>query len=183
MVGYAELGNYKIFFPHRLKLRATKGKHRTLVVRPEKHIVWDESMAHTVNRFDELAKYQDFQILYDQTPVVDKKLLDKSIPSDRETRSSKKRDTNKRVSFSSEIETPMENPQMAFKARQLDVQDKKLPALCAVVKKGTPQSDCPDCFSVPPKNWAECLKRPDNRRAARMEILLVRGLSNYVVPV
>ena len=163
MVGYAELGKYKIFFPHRLKLRATKGKHRTLVVRPEKHIVWDESMAHTVNRFDELAKYQDFQILYDQTPVVDKKLLDKSIPSDRETRSSKRRDTNKRVSFSSEIETPMENPQMAFKARQLDVQDKKLPALCAVVKKGTPQSDCPDCFSTPPKNWAECLKRPDRQ--------------------
>ena len=120
-------------------------------------------MAHTVNRFDELVKYQDFQILYDQTPVVDKKQLDKSIPSDRETRSSKRRDMNKRVSFSSEIETPMENPQMAFKARQLDVQDKKLPALCAVVKKGTPQSDCPDCFSVPPKNWAECLKRPDRQ--------------------
>ena len=52
---------------------------------------------------------------------------------------------------------------MAFKARQLDVQDKKLPALCAVVKKGTPQSDCPDCFSTPPKNWAECLKRPDRQ--------------------
>ena len=26
-----------------------------------------------VGRFDELAKYQDFQILYDQSPVVDKK--------------------------------------------------------------------------------------------------------------
>ena len=68
MVGYDTMCKYKIFFPNKLQLRATARKHRTMVIMAEKHIVWHESLTHTVNRFDELGKYQDFQIMYDRAP-------------------------------------------------------------------------------------------------------------------
>lgn len=160
MVGYDSMGKYKIFFPHKLQLRATAKKHRTLVIRSEKHIVWDESMSHTVNRFDELAKYQDFQIMYGQEHVVDRSQLDKSVPTDRMTRSQRKAYEQQLVEQGEKDDDDEHSISFhtAMKARQ---DPAELPPLCDVVKKGTPQSQCPDCFRTCPKSWEEAMRRPD----------------------
>ena len=206
LVGYDIMGKYKIMFPHRLKLKAQKRKHRTMVIRSEKQIRWDESLTHTVNRFDELVKYHDFAIMYDTPPVIDKKLIDKSIPTDRVTRRQKKLAdeaaalevrnqeadkeailkvaslTNQRIKFAEKNidfnnksakrhePTTTKVPRgiikrvkkhqeaIAMKAREVD-----LPAHCERPVKGTSQLQCPDCFQTNPKNWDECMKRPDRQ--------------------
>ena len=159
MVGYDSMGKYKVFFPHKLQLRATARKHRTLVIRSEKHIVWDESMTHTVHRFDELAKYQDFQILYDCEPMIAKSQIDKSIPTDQMTRSRTKIYEKQLAEEESEnFDTIDIEYQTAMKANQ---GDSKLPPLCGPVPKGTPQNQCPPCFKITPKNWNDAIRRPD----------------------
>lgn len=86
-VGYGALGTYKVFYPDRLALRAGKRRGpQSDVYRLEKNIVWDESGAHTTNRFEELRRYREYTVLYGEKPVPTKQ-VDRAVISDRVTRS------------------------------------------------------------------------------------------------
>ena len=86
-IGYGPLGTYKVFYPDRLALRAGRRKGpKADVYRYEKNIVWDESGAHTTNRFEELRHHREYTILYGEKTVPAKQ-VDKNVVTDRITRS------------------------------------------------------------------------------------------------
>ena len=181
-IGYSEMGKYRVFYPWRLKLKAMKYAGQTKVIFEEKQIIWDESLNHTTERFNELRKFRDFHVLYEAEPVVPRNQVQVSLalPTDRETRSMAK--LRKSSATTANVSTrkvrfarfnlvlngknnKKYHPQTVFDPARLKstlrhrasaAQTARIPPPTSIKK-----SEAPEYMQTDPKSWTKVMAQPD----------------------